>query len=166
MTHGTRWKYSKGCRCRPCRNARRDGGREERRRKGMQQIVSVDRSRARLNRLNAPNVAIARVTGLSIGFIAKIRSNFNKKFVYESTERLILSVTEEQIDESWLGSKFVNGKETRQLVLDLNASGFSNREIGRKLGIKSPLAFSRERVRLWNAKRIERMYRTAGVRAA
>jgi hypothetical protein len=163
--HGTNWAYQQGCRCRSCKNAHTATAKRYRVNKGMDCLVSVIPSRARLNRLNVPNVAVAKAIGLSVDFVSKVRVSPTKKYVRTSVEQKILALAEDDLDPKLLRSTLVPGDETRELVSDLTCSGFSHRAIGRKAGIKSGLALTRSRVRLWNAKRIESLYRKTGVAA-
>jgi DNA-binding NarL/FixJ family response regulator len=66
--HGTRTRYAKGCRCEPCREAKRVNNRKRYENKG-----DLRRRRDEVLRLAGegwPAVEIARVTGLSSGQVS------------------------------------------------------------------------------------------------
>ena len=166
--HGSFQRFNQGCKCDPCRKAwnRYNAARMRDRRRGdWQGLVKADRARAHIQSLQVTAICMAKVAGLDVGVIKRIIHGHER--IWSSTERTILSVTEEKIQKLYplLANQgtFVDGKKARRMLADLKVSGFSQADLGREVGINQ-LRASRPKVRLWNAKRIERLYRETGVK--
>lgn len=159
--HGHPTRYHAGCRCVKCKEARRREGKRERAKAGLDTQVPASFARSYIKRLGVPHRGVARAAGLHYTSLDKVMSG-KQKTLRLSTVNKILAVKE--VQPELFDAHFVDATQTKEMLRDLELSGFSNREIQRKLGVKAVLA-GKSRVRLWNARRIERFYRRAGIAA-
>jgi len=160
-SHSTRSTYQAGCRCTKCRGAHARAAKRYRQQTGTDSLVPIAASQAHVRWLKVNSKAISKVTGIHNSVIDKIRYGL-RKYARRSTEKKILALTREDVAAAQ-PALLVPAEETKQLLLDLRASGFTGREIARKAGVRcGQLAIRAERVRAWNAKRIEGLYRKMG----
>lgn len=160
--HGSRARYSSGCRCLICRaaNSRYESERAAKRKSGQGNgLVGSERARAHILRLakqgvGAKTVADAARTASST--IWKILAGLKTRIRAE-TERKILSVTRDAAGDGTLVDAAPTWRRIRELQED---GGFSKAEIARRLGRRSPaLQIGKERVTLRTAATIERFWR-------
>lgn len=164
MKHGTKSGYTAGCRNECCRSAKALASKRERARAGADSFVPAEPSRKHLAKLGLSHAVAAQVLGLSLSAVQKL-SYGQRKYLRRSTAQKILFLNSNQIDPQ-LRLKFVSAENTREMLEDLYSSGFTNRELAQKLGLRTSLHIRYGRVRPWNEKRIEQLYRTLGTKAA
>ena len=169
--HGTRQRFSQGCKCDPCRQAWNayNWSRIKARRAGdWRGSVSIEKAKHHIATLGN-HKAIARIAGIHETVIHRI-VNDRVTGIYKSTEDAILSVTKREVDELWPlladEGSFLPAKPIKKMVADLRKSGFTDSELGRKVNLKSGLrVLGKKYVRAYNARRIEQIYRKSGVAA-
>lgn len=169
--HGTRQRFSQGCKCDPCRKAwnRYNYNRIKARKQGdWRGSVPINKARAHIELLGSPE-AVARISGLHRSVITRI---VNRKVggIYRRTEEAILAVTRRDIKDLWPllahEGEFVAAGPIKKMVSDLKRSGFSDTELGKKVNLKTGLRLlGKKYVRAYNARRIEKLYRQTGVAA-
>jgi len=166
--HGTRQRFHQGCRCESCRNAWNcyQASRARARRRGdWQGLVRTKAARSHIEKLGASNRVIAVAAGVSASVIDRIRTG--KKILVRSRDA-VLAVRQQDIANAYpllSAGAFIPADETKRLLADLESAGFNRCELGRKVGL-TELRIEKPRVRLWNAKRVERIYRKIGTKAA
>lgn len=169
--HGTRQRFYQGCRCPPCRKAwnKYNYARIKARRSGdWRGLVSLDAVKKHIEHLGN-HEATARIAGIHRTVITKI-INGNISAVRKSTEEAILSVTKRDIQKLWpiLADdwSYLPARPTQLMMADLRRSGFSGHALGRRVSLKSGLRLAgKKHVRAFNARRVEKIYREAGVAA-
>lgn len=167
---GTRQRFTQGCRCDPCRkawNAYNLSRIKARKNGDWKGLVPTKGTRTHIERLNAPICVIARAAGVSRDSIRLIASGARRRTT-QATRDAILAVTPKDIYATYpllAPNAFAPGQETKQQLEALKRSGFSGKELGRKVGL-TELRLMGKRVTVKNAKRVEKLYRTLGTKAA
>ena len=160
--HGTTRLYSRGCRCVPCRTAH--AAYQKRRRALLKMnagdvLVSAELAREHLRWLSGRDVgkrAVGDVTGIAWQVIGRI-ANGQQRRIRRSTEEKIMRVTTDcRADRSE-----IDAAQTKRLIDDLRAHGYTLAELGRRLGYtREDLQFYRsKRITAINASRVERLHR-------
>ena len=159
--HGTRMHYLGGCRCVPCRaaNSRYSCHRERQNRMGKtNRIVKAGRVRRHILRLSAAGIGrrtVAELSGVPQSTITGIKSG-NRLHVRQATQRRIMAVDLKQPCKP--GARVPAGATWRR-INRLMAEGFSQAEIARRLGFKTPaLQLNKNTVTAKNARLVARFY--------
>lgn len=161
--HGTRSRYTAGCRCGLCREANTAYGRcqQARRQEGHtpRVLVPAEPVRAHLKALSSAGVgyrAVGDACGLQSDIPAKILSGRRSRCT-ETTATAILSVTADALaDGAW-----VSPKATRARLAELREEGYTLVQIAGMLGRRS-LRVARQgrvHVRAITHVRVERLWR-------
>ena len=168
--HGTRQRFNQGCKCEPCRKAWNayNWSRIKARRNGdWKGLVSTKGARSHIAKLDAPIYVLARAAGISRDTV-RVIANGTRRKTTQATRDAILAVTMKDIRALYpllSENAYAPGEEAKQQLEDLKRSGFSACELGRKVGL-TEFRLAGERVTVKNAKRVERMYRELGTKAA
>jgi hypothetical protein len=161
FAHGTRARYTSGCRCDDCRRANTQWARTRAKTivfHGKDPLVPANVVRAHLVQLSGKGVgrrAVSAACDVSKTVIFAIRSG-KKTRIRRSTERRILAVTADARADHSLVPAAPVWKMIRHLVRE----GFTQRELAARLGYKSrALQIQREWCEARTAMKIERFYR-------
>lgn len=157
--HGERRTYQAGCRCLPCRRAVcvYEAERRARKREGWHGWVDAGPARAHLEALRKDlgTRQAAELAGLSRVLIQQVRSGARARIHAESAARILALQPRQRTP----GARIRAGR-TWFLIRALVTEGFSQAEIARRLGLKTPaLQFHRKRVTARTAARVERLHR-------
>lgn len=133
-----------------------------------QGLVPVGKAKKHLKSLGH-HEAVARIAGIHRLVITRIIHGHIAQ-IRKSTEDAILSVTERDIRKLWPqlahDGSFLPAEPIKEMVAELKRSGFSEVALGRKVSLKTGLrVVGKKYVRAFNARRIEQIYRKAGVAA-
>lgn len=158
--HGIQGYWS-GCRCVPCRSAHSGRTLELRRERAngrpSNAIVSAAPAREHLRKLSRSSVgvqAVAEVTGLNVRKLKDVRAGRRLNIRAECV-RKILSVTKDALSD---GAQIPIGP-SRRFVHLLTRAGFTQQELGRRLGIRGRFSLrSRKYITAKRAMEIERIY--------
>lgn len=162
-SHGTRARYSVGCRCVPCRaaNSRYESERLRARARGDRNpIVDADRAKRHLAKLSRRGVgrrSVAAACDVAHTILRMIICGERKR-IRKRTESAILGVDE----GARAGNSLVAAGRTRKLMSDLVARGYSKAELARRLGYKTPAIqfLSKAKVTARIAASVERLYQS------
>lgn len=136
--HGDRVKYMGGCRCAECRKANTDYEKKrsaERKAGRSNGLVPAQYAREHIQNLSEMGVGykqVARVSGVSVSVIAKIR-NGDRAQVRVSTETKIVGVTIEDL----AGQAVVDARPTWERITWLLNHGWTKADIATSLGLES-----------------------------
>ena len=157
--HGTRGRYRSGCKCLLCRaaNSRYATARAAAQKRGEDAaLVSAAPARAHLLKLADEGIgcpAAAAEAGCSKTTIWDIRRGWKKR-IRRTTEKKILALTAAD------GAFVAAGPTWRRIAELRREGGFTQAEIARRLGYKTPeLKFARGRILQRTAAMIERFWR-------
>lgn len=164
--HGTPKNYRRGCRCLPCRAAisRYETANQLRRRQTgeWRGLVDAGPTRKHLRSLKSSMQAVADVTGLHVVSLLRVKRGQRKK-VWKATEEMLLALTDEAIqrERATMIADWANvpSGPTKRMLTHLYRSGFTQRELAKRIGIKGSARIDRPMIRAWNAMRIEKFYR-------
>lgn len=159
--HGTRVRYTAGCRCEPCRGANNayERMRAKLRRAGEgNPLVSAARVRRHLLRLSAAGVGrrtVVDIAGVPSSTLSAVRSGVKTKLRRATAER-ILAVGADALTDA----KLVPAAATWKLIERMLAEGFTRGDIALRLGMRKPaLQMRRDRITARTRARVERLYR-------
>ena len=158
--HGTRIKYMGGCQCLKCRaaNSEYETERAKRRKNGeWNGLVRVEKTRNHIEKLSKKGIGyktVADAAGMSASSVAKIKYG-QSKYVRALNEKAILEVDETCANEKTL----VCAKATWQRLNYLMSEGFTEAEISKRLGYKSPyLQFNKQKIIARNELKVKKFY--------
>lgn len=161
FSHGTRSRYTSGCRCMDCRGANTLWARQRAKAiifHGKNPLVPAAGARAHLSSLSRRGIgrrAVADACDVSLTVIFQIRSG-RKTQIRRSTETRILAVT----CDAAADRAIVPAAQTWAQIRRLLHEGFSKAELARRLGYASPaLQLNRKKITAANAARVDRFYR-------
>jgi hypothetical protein len=129
--------------------------------------VSTKPARRHIERLNAPIYVIARAAGVSRDSVRLIAKG-EREQTTQATSEAILAVTAKDIYATYpllALNAYTPGDAAKQQLEELKRSGFTATELGRKVGL-TELRLLGRRVTVKNARRVERLYRKLGMKAA
>lgn len=155
--HGTRSRYTSGCRCSACREANRVYNRS-RVRAAFNGLVDAGRARQHLVALSGNGVgrrSVAAACDVALTVIADVRSG-KKQQIRAETERRLLAVSSEAIADH----ATVPGGPTWRAVRELLKLGWTKGAIAQELGRKYPaLQIHRRRVLARTALAVDKLLR-------
>lgn len=164
--HGLR-AWWRGCKCPVCRSAwsKYNYQRQRARKNGSYVLVSAKRAQEHLEKFESV-WKLSKVSGINRSTLERIRDGVRHQ-IRPETEKKVLALTKEQLELAWPkhtgGGSLIPARKAKELVEDLLVSGFTLPDLGRKANLKAPLRLlGKKYVRAWNAKRIEKIYRTMG----
>lgn len=166
--HGTHSRYSKGCRCEPCRLGHREYERNQsrvRRREEQgiemrpQTHVDVTEAREHLIFLRSKGVGLVQIskkTGLSKNYIQMVcRGEISKMAIKTSEKILALPAIHE------LPGQYVPAKEAKRLARELIKAGVTKTEIARFIGgPKTHNLVIRNKIRLRRLQRLQALHKS------
>lgn len=158
--HGTRTRYAAGrCRCDACRdaNTRYERERAEARKRGeWNGLVDASRAAAHLHKLSKQGVgrrAVCAASDVAMSVVHEIKSG-RKTRIRAMTERALLAVTPAVAAESAL----IPSAETKRLLRELRAEGFTFEDLARRLGYVARDVQVRGLITVRKADRIRRLH--------
>lgn len=164
--HGTRIRYSGGCRCLPCRaaNANYETARAAARRAGQSnRIVHASPARRHLRSLSRSGVGyktVARIAGVGKSILCGVKTGRRSR-CREETIRKVLAVKPRHARPG----AYVDARRTWDLIHRMLERGGKKAWIARAIGKRNgALQLGRRRVTKRNADAVERLYRFAVLR--
>ena len=161
FNHGTRARYTSGCRCEDCRRANREYNHARTKAvifHGANGLVSAEPARLHILALSKHGCgrrAVADACDVGNTTISEIRTG-RKLQIRRSTEIRILAVTA----DAALDHAVISARSTTRQIDKLLREGFTKSELARRLGYKTgALQINRRKVLAKNAARVDRFYR-------
>jgi hypothetical protein len=155
--HATARRYWSGCRCADCLRAHNEYCRANHQTKRGNPIVPADAARDHLRALQAAGVhvdAVSALLGMNRRDVMQIRAGRWPR-IRQKRERAILD-----LDSSAVSSNgFVPAAKTRARMAAISKAGLSQKEIGRRLGLRSKPRIARAAVvRATKAEQVRQLY--------
>jgi hypothetical protein len=157
--HGTRAKYSSGCRCDECRvaNTRYQCGR---RKQGWPRKVAAKVARRHIRKLARRGVgrrSVADAATISERTVGNIKAG-RVKTIFSSTEKKILAITPAAVADNAL----VNAAPTLKKLNKLLNEGLTKKELARRLGSRAKvpmLQIKGPKIKARNEMKVDKFYR-------